>query len=119
MVGMQYKYISTALSRVQIKKYILIVNPFPDRLSRWNTQFISHGTRAPSGPEFIQSFTIPLRHTTLGSTPLDESLARRRHPYLTTHNRQISRYPAGFDPVIPASERPQAHALACAATGIS
>jgi hypothetical protein len=28
-----------------------------------------------------------------------------------THNRQTSMYPAGFEPTIPVSERPQTHAL--------
>jgi hypothetical protein len=39
---------------------------------------------------------------------------------LTTHNtnkRQTSMNPAVFKPTIPASERPQTHALDCAATG--
>jgi hypothetical protein len=53
-----------------------------------------------------RGFTIThFRHTTLGRTPLDEWLARRRDLYLTTHNthnRQTSMPPAGFEPVIPA-----------------
>ena len=36
-----------------------------------------------------------------------------------THKRQTSMPPAGFKPTIPASERPQTHALDRAATGIS
>jgi hypothetical protein len=54
------------------------------------------------------------RRTTLGRTPLDEWSARSRGPYLTkhnTHNRQISLPLAGFEPAIPASDRPQIHAL--------
>ena len=61
------------------------------------------------------------RHTTSGRTPLDVWSARRRDLYLTTHNtykRQISMPPKGFEPAIPASERPQTHALNRAATGI-
>jgi hypothetical protein len=64
---------------------------------------------------------ITLRHTTLGRTPLDEWPARRRDLYLTTHNtdkRQTSMPSAGFEPAIPAGERPQAHALDGAATRI-
>jgi hypothetical protein len=60
-------------------------------------------------------------HTTLGRTPLGEGSARRRDLYLTTHNthkKQTSMSPAGFEPTIPASERPQTHALDRAATGI-
>jgi len=41
--------------------------------------------------------------------------------YLTTHNihkKQTSMPPVGFEPAIPASERPQTHALDRAATEI-
>jgi len=34
----------------------------------------------------LRDFTITLRHTTLGRTPLDKWSARRRDLYLTTHN---------------------------------
>jgi hypothetical protein len=63
---------------------------------------------------FRRGFTITLRHTTLGRTPLDEWSARHRDLYLTTHNthnRQTSTPPAGFKPAIPVSERLQTHAL--------
>jgi hypothetical protein len=61
------------------------------------------------------------RHTTLGWAPLDEWSARHRDLYLTTHNthkRQTSMPPAGLEPKIPASERPQTYALDREATGI-
>jgi hypothetical protein len=47
-----------------------------------------HGAIAASGPgpPHYRGFTIALRHTTLGRTPLDEWLARRRDLYLATHN---------------------------------
>jgi len=64
---------------------------------------------------------ITLRHTTLGRTPLDEWPALCRYLYLTahnTHNRQASMRPAGFEPTIPTSVRPQTHPLDRAATGI-
>ena len=51
------------------------------------------------------------RRTTVGRTPLDEWSARRRDLYLTTHNRQTSMPPVGFEPTISASERPQTYAL--------
>jgi hypothetical protein len=87
-----------------------------------SVQFFSW-RNSPSGPGPLQyrGFTITLRHTTLGRTPLDEWLARRRDLYLTTHNtrkRQTSMPPAGFKPAVPASERPQNHALDRAAAGI-
>ena len=42
--------------------------------------YIFHGATAPSGPgsPHYLDFTITLRHTTLGRTPLDEWSARRR-----------------------------------------
>jgi hypothetical protein len=61
-----------------------------------------------------RGFTITLRHTTFGTTPLNEWSAWRRDLYLTTHNtykRQTSTPPAGFEPANPASERPQTHTL--------
>ena len=60
------------------------------------------------------------RRSTVGRTPLDEWSARRRYLYLTTHNahnRQTSMPPAGFEPMISASELPLTYALDCAATG--
>jgi hypothetical protein len=61
------------------------------------------------------------RHThTFRKTVLDEGSTCRRDLYLTTHNthkRQILK-PDSFEPTIPASERPQTHALESAATEI-
>ena len=78
---------------------------------------IFHGARAHSGPgpPHYRGFTIILRHNTLDRTPLYEWSARRRDLYLTTFTRK-SMPPAGFEPAIPASERPQTHALHRAAT---
>jgi len=40
-----------------------------------------------AGPLIVEDPRLhSVRHTTLGKTPLDESSARRRDPYLTTHN---------------------------------
>jgi hypothetical protein len=61
------------------------------------------------------------RRTTFGRTALDEWSARRRPlPDNTNNNHkgQTSMPSAGFEPTIPASERPQNYALECAATGI-
>ena len=66
--------------------------------------------------------TQPHTHThTLGRTSLDEGSVRRRDLYLTTHkthNGHTSMTPAGFEPAIPASERPQTYAIDRAATGV-
>ena len=48
-------------------------------------------------------------HTTVGRTPLYEGSARHRNLYLMIHNTHKSQTPvppAGFEPAIPASERP-------------
>ena len=76
----------------------------------------------PSGPRppHCREFMIILRHTTLSRTPLDEWSARHGDLYLPTHNthrRQTSMPPEGFEPIIPASERSQTHALDNTATG--
>jgi hypothetical protein len=88
--------------------------------NRTNVISSSLGATTPSepGPLHYRRFTISLRYTTLGRAPLDQWSARRRYLYLTTHTRQTSVPPNGFEPAIPASERPQTHALERAATGI-
>ena len=50
--------------------------------------FIFHSGTAASGPgsPLYLCFTITLRHTTIGRTPLDEWSARRRDLSLATHN---------------------------------
>ena len=65
-------------------------------------------------PPHYRGSVITERHTTLGRNPLDEWAARRRDLYLAKHNtykRQISVPRAGFEPAIPANERPQTYAL--------
>jgi hypothetical protein len=84
--------------------------------------FQPRGATAPRGtaPPANRGFTIILRYTTLGRISLDEWSARRRDLYLTKHNthkRQTAMFPAGFEPTIPAMERPQTHGLDRAATG--
>ena len=83
--------------------------------------FFYHGATAPSAPSHphYRGFTITLRHITVGRTPLDEWSAGHGDLYLTTHNDRHPCPLAGFEPTIPASERPQTHALDRAATGIS
>ena len=70
----------------------------------------------------FRGFEITLTgYITLGSTSLDEWSAQRRDLCLTTHSthkRQTSTPPAGFEPTIPASEWPHGQALDRPATGI-
>ena len=65
--------------------------------------YFIRGMTAPSerGPLHSRGFTITLRHTRVGRTPLDEGSARSREIYLTTHKthkRQTFKTPAGFEP---------------------
>ena len=69
-----------------------------------------HGATAPSGPgpPHYRGFTNTPRHTTLGRTALGTQSARCRDLCLTTHSthtRQTSMPPAGFEPTFPASDR--------------
>ena len=69
----------------------------------------------------LSIFTVSLRHTTVGRTPLGEGSARSRELYLTahnTHNRETSIPPAGFEPATPGSERLRTHALDRVASGL-
>ena len=79
-------------------------------------------TRCWIMPPPLRGFAVtPIGRTTLGRTPLDEWSARRRELYLTTQNiyeKQTSMPLAEFEPTIPASERPQSHALDRSATEI-
>jgi hypothetical protein len=67
------------------------------------------------------SRSLSAKHTIFRRTSLDKWSARRRDLYMTTHNthkRQTTMPPAGVEPAIPESERPQTHAWDRAATGI-
>jgi len=89
-----------------------------------NILLFYHGATASSGPRnpHYRGFTITLRHTTLGRTPLDKWSAGRRDLYLATHNTHkipTSMPPAGFEPTFQVNDLPQTHALDRATTGIS
>jgi hypothetical protein len=83
--------------------------------NRWSLRFLFQGATAARGPRppHYRRFTITFRRNTLGRTPLDEWSARRRDLNLTRqdiHKRQTSMPPAGFEPIMPARVRKQAHA---------
>ena len=92
-------------------------------ISSINRLFFFVARQPPNGPRppHYRGLIITLKHITKGRTSLDEWLVQRRNLYLTSHhihNRQTFMPPAGFEPTIPGSERPQTHALDRAATGI-
>jgi hypothetical protein len=79
-------------------------------------------SRSGPRPPHSWDFEIILRHTALGRTPLDERSTRPREVYPTTHNnykRQTSMHLAGFEPAVPASERPQTRSVDHAYNGTS
>jgi len=63
-----------------------------DLMLRMCHNIFSHAATAPSGigPPSFRGFTITLRHTTLGRTPLDEWSAWRRDLYPTQHPQGTS-----------------------------
>jgi hypothetical protein len=76
----------------------------------------------PMASSFLRFLDHKQRQTTVGRTPPDEWSARRGDFYLTTHNthtRQIFVTPAGFEPTIPTSERPQTHTRPLLSTKIN
>ena len=94
-------------------------------LKRW-ISFKKSVFLAQQPPQLVRasSFTRFLHHTqrrtTVSTTPLDGWSARRRDLYLTkhtTHNRQTSMSPLGFDPTISSGERPQKYVFDRAVTG--
>ena len=95
----------------------LIISHFP-------YVFFYNGASDPQWA-MASSFTRFIDHTqwrtTISRSSLDEWSARHPEVYLTTHNthkRQTSMPAAGFEPIIPTSDRPQTKALDRAATGI-
>jgi hypothetical protein len=98
---------------------------FPVRPNRSLFQefFPPPGATASVGPgnPHYRCFTITLGHNTPGRTSLDVLSFRHHDVYLTTHSihkRQTSMPPEVFETAIPASERPQTHALERPTTGI-
>jgi hypothetical protein len=60
------------------------------------------------------------QRTTLGRTLLEEWSDRRRYLLDNTQkSQQTDMFPTGFEPAVPASERPQIHALDSAATAVA
>jgi hypothetical protein len=95
-----------------------------ETLWTYHCYFFYHGATAPVGqrlPFIEDSLSHSFTHTTVERNLLDAWSIRCTNLYLTTHNThkwQTSMPPARFEPAIPASERPQTHALDRAATGI-
>jgi hypothetical protein len=73
------------------------------------SSFVCSGHNSPHWAR-VSSFTRLLDHAklraTVGTTPLYERSARRWDLYLTTHNRQTSMQPVGFETAISVGERP-------------
>jgi hypothetical protein len=88
------------------------------RRIQWYISYVSSITQTTGyGFSFMRFLDYTQRLATVGRTLLDEWSARRRDLYLTTHNRQTSMPPVGFEPMTLAGERPQPYALDHATTG--
>ena len=76
--------------KLQVISGLLTQSSLVGNISYFSVQliYIYHGASAPKGPRppHCRGFTITLRHTIRGRTPLDEWSARRRDLYLKTHN---------------------------------
>jgi hypothetical protein len=109
--------LNTTVFIVQRNLCVYLCNMFWPQLGHLEPLlFYTMNQQPPSGPRppHYLVFMITLRHTTPGNTPLDERSARRRDLYLTTnntHKRWTAIPQAGFEPAIPASERPQTFTL--------
>jgi hypothetical protein len=79
--------------RRKMNIFLLFWNVMPNNSHFFERCFLSMTQRPPNGqgPPHYRSFTIILRHTTLGRTPLDEWSARRRELYLKTLNNRKRR----------------------------
>ena len=80
-----------------------------------------HFDRIPNNDLFNGASRSQTRPTTFGRTPLEVWWVRRRDIYLTTlnsHKKQTSMSQAWFETTVPASKRPQTHALDLAATEV-
>jgi hypothetical protein len=75
--------------------------------------YFCHGWTAPVCVDLpLRGFSITLRHTAFGGTPLDEGSARPRDLCLTQHSPETDiRAPVGFEPAVSATERSHTHAL--------
>jgi hypothetical protein len=79
-----------------------------------------HGANSRLRLPHYRDLMITLRHSTTGTSPLDEWSPHCWDLYIirhNTHNRQAFMALAGLEPTIPASERPRTHALDRAASG--
>jgi hypothetical protein len=77
-------------------------------------------TRCRYRESFLHSITL-CNTNPIGTTPLDEGSARRRHLYLynAQHTQETSIHTlARCEPAVPPSEGSQTHAIDCTATGI-
>ena len=86
---------------IRVKERLAPIRPKDDGFFVGTNIFFPPMAPQPSSrsrPPHYRGFTIILRHTTLGRTPLDECSARRRDLYLTPHNnhdRQTDRHDPG------------------------
>jgi hypothetical protein len=105
-------------NNIEDRKVLKIINSRWRKIRRNTENFILFLWRCGPTQDVASSLTSFLyptqRRTKGGRTLLVEWSVRCRDVYLTTHNshnRQTSMSPVGFEPTIPAGERPQTYAL--------
>jgi len=91
-------------------------NQLSNQVAKYSSNFfyLADSPQCAKTSSFTRFLDHTQRSTTVGRTPSDEWLARRRDLYLTkhnTHNRQTSTPPAGFEPTFSADERPLGQAV--------
>jgi len=85
--------VKKSLFQVYTPRWIFVINAFKTYIcslltiiTTTSTDFCGPTAHSEPVPPHYRGFTITLRHTTLGRTPLEEWSARRRDLYLTAHN---------------------------------
>jgi hypothetical protein len=110
-----------AVTRIHLESRVLFIFAFlvTNGSSSQGFLFMAQQPLVGQGLHVIDGLRLhSISHTTLGRTPAD---VRHRDLYLTRHNthkRQTSIPLSRFEPAVPASDRPQTHALDRAATEI-
>ena len=124
--GKQWQTTPKKLPRMQCARAIPVAwlgsGSCQNRPSGWILMMMMvHQPPSEPGSPLYRRFLIILRHTTLSTTLLGQCLDPRRHLHQSTHNthnRQTTMPPAGSEPAISASERPQGHVLDRSATEV-
>ena len=113
------KQVLNSEKNFKLKKSLRNFHQWRQRI--WQQRVLKQDFFYSSTAKWATASSCWVRHKTVGRTPLYEGSTRRRDLYLKTHNtrkRLTSKLRVGFEPAIPASNRPQILASDRSATGI-